>query len=156
MNHQRLAARFSHYVALGGLACCAAFGLARRSGADALPGRYVTKLGAVYDTKTKLIWQQAPAPTTATFSEAEQYCISVSSKTVTWRVPGVKELETLVDETRSNPAIDPTAFPSTPADYFWTSSPVTSFPMSAWSVDFRRGLDNFFDVTSQHYVRCVH
>jgi hypothetical protein len=68
----------------------------------------------------------------------------------------VKELETLIDESRSNPAIDVTSFPNTPAKYFWTSSRVPSFSNFAWTVDFNHGGDNFFDVTSLQLVRCVH
>jgi hypothetical protein len=42
-----------------------------------------------------------------------------------WRLPAVMELSTVVDFTGTNTTttIDPVAFPNTPADLFWGSSP---------------------------------
>jgi hypothetical protein len=127
----------------------------RRSHADAHPGRYVIKPGLVYDTKTKLTWQQAGPSTPYTWAEAKTYCEALNTGGLTWRLPGIKELETLVDESRINPAIDPTAFPDAQGKFFWTASLVTNFTDSAWTVDFNRGGDNFFPTTFPELVRCV-
>jgi Protein of unknown function (DUF1566) len=43
-----------------------------------------------------------------------------------WRVPNVKELSSIVDRTRVNPAFDTTVFPLTPGQnegIYWTSTP---------------------------------
>jgi hypothetical protein len=130
--------------------------LASRGFADAKPGRYVIKTETVYDTKTKLTWQQSPATSPFSHSDAGAYCAGLTVGGLDWRLPSVKELETLVDESRTNPAIDKTAFPDTPGKFFWTSSSVASFPDQAWTVDFNRGGCNFFPVTSMELVRCVH
>jgi hypothetical protein len=135
---------------------CAVAVQERRSHADAYPGRYVIKPGVVTDTKTKLIWQQEAAPSPYTWNEAKTYCSTLTLNGLEWRLPGVKELETLVDESRVNPAIDRTAFPNTTAQFYWTASLVTSFEGNGWTVDFTRGGDNFFPITSTQLVRCVH
>jgi hypothetical protein len=138
------------------LFCGVAAMYAGHSYADAHPGRYVVKPGLVYDTKTKLTWQQDAAPSSYTWSDAKAFCTGVTQNNLMWRLPSLKELETLVDESRVNPAIDHTAFPNTQGKYFWTVSPVTNFTDNAWVVDFNRGGDLFFDVATPNLVRCVH
>jgi Protein of unknown function (DUF1566) len=138
------------------MACCLATLHSGRSLADAHPGRYVVKPGVVFDTKTKLTWQQEIAPSPYAWEDAKTYCDTLPLNGLAWRLPSVKELETLVDESRVNPAIDRTAFPNTPAKFYWTISPVTNFSSNAWVVDFNRGGDLFFDVTSTQLARCVH
>jgi hypothetical protein len=68
----------------------------------------------------------------------------------------VKELQTIVDESRKSPSIDPTAFPSTPSDYFWSSSPLAGSSSYAWYVDFSYGnTSNGVGVSYATNVRCV-
>jgi len=138
------------------LCCLSAVLVSARSRADARPGRYVVRPSTVYDTKTKLTWQQQVAPSPLSYAEAQTYCTTLTLNSLNWRVPSLKELETLVDESRVNPAIDRSAFPDTPGKFFWSSATVTSFPGSGWVVDFNRGGDNFVDVSFTEQVRCVH
>jgi hypothetical protein len=56
-----------------------------------------------------------------------------------WRLPNVKELQTLVDESRTAPGIDVNAFPGTPATWFWASTPYVADPNFAWIVHFSNG-----------------
>jgi hypothetical protein len=67
----------------------------------------------------------------------------------------VAELLTIVDATRSNPAIDPVAFPSTPAQYFWSSSPYVASGGAGWYVYFDYGYSNGAATSSTNRVRCV-
>jgi hypothetical protein len=64
---------------------------------------------------------------------------------------------TIVDEGRFNPAIDPNAFPSTPVDVYWSSSPVFDGLGDVWTVTFDDGTvpDGFLGPTATHRVRCV-
>jgi hypothetical protein len=57
----------------------------------------------------------------------------------TWRMPSVKELESIADLGRYNPAIDPTYFPNTPASDFWSASSDASYWYYAWDVHFGNG-----------------
>ncbi|MBK1641105.1 hypothetical protein CKO12_04295 [Chromatium okenii] len=50
-----------------------------------------------------------------------------------WRLPNLKELQALVNETRIDPAIDTTAFPNTPSAWFWSSSPYSSYWSYVWN-----------------------
>ena len=125
------------------------------SRANAPAGRYTVQNGTVLDTKTNLTWQQAMAPSMQTWSLAQSYCAGLSLSGTGWRAPSIKELETIVDESLTNPAIDPTAFPGTPAAFFWTSSLFAGDPSKAWSVRFTSGSSYFGAGSSMSYVRCV-
>jgi len=56
-----------------------------------------------------------------------------------WRLPNVKELESLVDRTRRYPSIQTTVFTGSESGYFWTSTPYANDASLAWYVDFGIG-----------------
>jgi Protein of unknown function (DUF1566) len=56
-----------------------------------------------------------------------------------WRLPTVKELESIVDFGRSGPAIDLRFFPHTPDSYFWSATPSAGDAGTAWYVSFNHG-----------------
>ena len=53
-----------------------------------------------------------------------------------WRLPSIRELQTLVHYGAQNPAIDPTYFPDTQASIFWSASSYGPNPANAWVVFF--------------------
>jgi len=131
--------------------------------ADAPPDQYrpfVRTDPEVRDAQTGLIWLRAvSAP--VKFADAAAAC---PTGTVTYRLPTMKELQTLVDEqphdeyengTLVRKAIDGNAFPSTPAVPFWSGSAGAGNPGSAWSVDFATGATSLRDKSELHPVRCV-
>ncbi|MCB1193990.1 MAG: DUF1566 domain-containing protein [Leptospiraceae bacterium] len=93
--------------------------------------------------------------TTATWSNALQYCTNLSLASKTWRLPNTNELKSIVDYGKSNPAINETYFPKTQPYYYWTST--TYFPdtSTAWSVLFYD--TNIYNPTKSvgYNVRCV-
>lgn len=57
-----------------------------------------------------------------------------------WRMPTLKELESIVDFSSYSQAIDSTWFPNTLASYyFWSASAAANNPSYAWPVNFRNG-----------------
>lgn len=124
--------------------------------ADAPVGRYIASNGTVLDTETNLLWQQGHQGNAPNWSNAQSYCDGLSLNGLGgWRVPTVKELQTIVDEKQTTPFIDPTAFPMTPAEGFWTSSPWTGSSSMAWFVNFYNGGAGYVDVAAGSRVRCV-
>jgi Protein of unknown function (DUF1566) len=119
--------------------------------------------GTVKDNVTGLIWQQAVATTQAfTWADAITYCQGLTLAGRTWRLPTRIELLSIVDFTRTSPAIDTTAFPGTPGGkYNWTASPwvvsqIATKPQDSWIVNFYEGLaSNAGDRTQAEYARCV-
>ena len=73
-----------------------------------------------------------------------------------WRAPNRRELESLVDIGHCNPAIDATAFPSTPSTYHWTASAYPCSGAYAFSVPFHNGYVSSNNMeTNKFYVRLV-
>ncbi len=94
-------------------------------------------------------------PSTLALPNAESYCSTLNLGGTGWRLPTTRELETIVDPTVSGPAIDPTAFPGTPSDYFWTATPYAPTAGDGWLVDFVDGSVAFVQTTYVSNVRCV-
>jgi hypothetical protein len=136
--------------------------------ANAPAGQYVvtaggTGNGTVYDTKSKLTWQQTVSSTTYSWADAKTYCAGVAASLggTGWRLPTLKELQSLVDYSQSTgPMIDSNAFSSTPSAEFWSASPLAGSPSNPWYVDFNNGHTGFAftslgGVSVTLNVRCV-
>lgn len=72
-----------------------------------------------------------------------------------WRLPTIKELESIVDLGRTSPAIDPVFFPGSVSDYVWSGSANASFPGFAWRVNFNHGYASYYLRSDVHQVRLV-
>lgn len=127
--------------------------------ASAPAGRYTVNGGTVLDNQTKLTWQRTASPTRYSWANAKSACAGagVTLGGNGWRVPTIKELQTLVDYSQPVTAasIDATAFPATASDSFWSSTPVSGSTSMAWDVSFILGNAANEVVTSTLYVRCV-
>jgi hypothetical protein len=122
------------------------------------PARFETVLAhdavddVVRDLATGLTWQRTVEAQMFAWDEAAAHC---AARGAGWRLPSLTELQTIIDDTRTYPAIDGSVFPGTPRVVFWTSSPHAGSPEAAWYVDFFYGATDA-DVGSRLYqVRCV-
>jgi hypothetical protein len=126
-----------------------------QSDADASPRpSYTTSADTVLDAGTNLTWQRAVPAMRYGWQDATQYCAELDLTGGGWRLPSIGELQTLVDET-VNPSIDAAAFPMTPSEYFWSSSPVIDDATRAWTAFFTNGSTYSFAITALKNVRCV-
>ena len=121
------------------------------------PHSYDTQTpGVVVNRVTGLIWQRNLPEKFYTFEEAERQCDNLAlAGHRDWRLPSRIELVSLLDTTRIQPSIDMAAFPSTPIDWFWTSSLAADSPTAAWYVYFYFGYPKTDDMTNSFSVRCV-
>src|SRR4051812_45398658 len=87
-------------VTLMGVAALSVVLVAAPAPASAPAGRYTITGGVVHDSKTGLNWQQAAKQTAYTWANALTYCSgNVAALPGTgWRLPTVKELQTIVDD----------------------------------------------------------
>ena len=111
--------------------------------------------GTVTDNCTGLMWQKETAPGEYTWQEALEYCENLSlARHDDWRLPNVRELQSIVDYGRHRPSIDP-IFGAEPWSSYWSSS--TSFynPAYAWGVGFYSGHMGSDDKTVGLSVRAV-
>ncbi len=116
---------------------------------------YVVEADTVYDSRTTLTWQRAATVNQYSWSSALDYCAALDLANGGWRLPSMKELETLIDFSRSSPAIDAATFPSSSTDHLWTSSLAPGNPSLAWLVDFSSGGTLSQDIGAKVLVRCV-
>ncbi len=73
-----------------------------------------------------------------------------------WRMPTAKELRSIVDMGRRNPAIDDVVFfQNTPSSFFWSGAPLAGDADYAWGVDFNIGQLSFGDRLNGFRVRLV-
>src|SRR5688572_20324091 len=105
-----------------------------------MEGRFVDKGdGTVVDTCTGLQWQQTTGAQTVTWCEALAYCEGLSfAGHDDWRLPNVRELESLVDYGRNAPPLDP-VFTVAGHISSWSSTGLVSNTASAWHVVFAGG-----------------
>jgi hypothetical protein len=116
--------------------------------------------GTVTDNVTGLMWQQVVAATKYAWADAVAYCPTLTlAGHSDWRLPSVIELLSIVDLGQSDSplvhTINPTYFPSTPSDDFWSASLLAGSSSNAWHVSFDDGSTNNDHVYYTNDVRCV-
>lgn len=124
---------------------------------DLQVARYVARDGMVEDREHGLLWQGSAPRDLFTWADALRHCgaLGLAGGRGAFRLPSVKELQTLVDETMTDPAMDRAAFSGEPSEFFWSSTPCAHSPGSAWGVNFAVGFTNNFPVADTFRVRCV-
>lgn len=114
-----------------------------------------TAAGTVTDNITGLVWQKQDDAVGRAWENAISYCEGLSLGGFTdWRLPNVKELNALVDDSRTTPSIDP-LFTGTQSSNYWSSSTYAGNTTGAWLVSFGVGSTGSYSKTSTGYVRCV-
>ena len=109
----------------------------------------------VTDQGTGMVWQMDDDNVTRTWQGALDYCNGLTiGGSSDWRLPDIKELSSIVDETRYWPAVAP-VFSSTKAAYYWSASSYASNPDNAWVVSFYDGYVYYLSKADSYYVRCV-
>lgn len=108
----------------------------------------------VFDTSTMLIWEDSSG-TTADVKDAFEYCKTLTiGNYYDWRVPSYNELYSIVDLTKSRPALNG-IFEEWTLGYYWTSS--LNIYNTPWAIDFTTGANHSnISPVSQNKVRCVH
>ena len=110
----------------------------------------------VDDPTTSLVWEISDIESTVTWQEALDYCNNFPINYISaWRLPNIKQLESIVDETTFNLAIDP-LFTDAKSTYYWSSTTYAGNPRLAWAVDFSDGDVIAQDKMNRFHVRCVY
>lgn len=112
--------------------------------------------GTVTDRETGLTWQQREA------SGAMDWLAALrTAETMTlggyrdWRLPNVKELQSLGDVRISGPSVPVARFPDVKSDRYWSSTTQNNRATNAWWVEFGVGTVSQAPKTSAYWVRAV-
>ncbi|MBI5185203.1 MAG: DUF1566 domain-containing protein [Nitrospinae bacterium] len=109
----------------------------------------------VTDNNTGLAWQKTEGGAMA-WESAISYCKTLSLAGQSgWRLPNKRELMSIVNYGKNNPAIDTASFPNANSSLYWSSTTTAGGASSAWYVDFYLGGVSYNDKSHDSYVRCV-
>lgn len=112
----------------------------------------------VVDSATGLMWQddRRASSVKKSWEDAKRYCQNLSHAGYSdWYLPSIKELETLADTSKNDPAIKK-GFVNVVSSYYWSSSSDVSDSKDAWNVYFEDGDSYYYDrKASDFYVRCA-
>ena len=119
--------------------------------------RYDVASGAARDVRTGVVWQVAPVATTKLLADAKLACQSLTLGGVGgWRLPTVRELVSLIDESREVVPLLPPLFQPGPAARFWSSTARAKDPAATYVVDFETANVQAEDSAAAALsVRCV-
>lgn len=131
------------------------------------PGLIVIQNGTVKDEATGLMWKQCAeglggigcarggADTLSWKSALGRGRSSRFAGYSDWRLPDREELLSLIQRRCQGMDIDGVAFPNTPPGWFWSSTPATYYPGSAWRVHFGNGNIDYGIKSDSAFVRLV-
>ena len=115
----------------------------------------------VVDATTHLVWQDDYSDNggnikSANWIDAINYCEDlVLGGYSDWRLPNRKEMFSIADRSRYNPAIDNTIFVNTASERYWSSTTLKSTNTYAWLVYYNYGGSDYYTKNTNYYVRCV-
>jgi hypothetical protein len=112
--------------------------------------------GTVTDNFTGLVWQKVKPTSTYTWEEALAYANDLSLANFTdWRLPNIKELQSLNDESLFKPSFNKTLFTSISSGNFWSSTTLIQSTGKAWDINVDYGIVSYNDKTLKENVLCV-
>lgn len=98
------------------------------------------KNGTTTDQLTGLIWQQVPTDSMTW----EQALIAAEALTLggssLWRMPNIKELQSVSEPTIYNPSINKTYFSGISTSQYWSSTSLSNQSTKAWYLDTQYGI----------------
>lgn len=121
--------------------------------------RYTVSTGVVSDNYTGLHWEMPAPKTDDDLPTARKRCLDlVLGNHSDWRLPTIKELQTLVDTSRIDPVFDTSLFTDLTGDgaeMFWSSSTDLVGGGSTWLIQSSNGVPPADTEDQAHRARCV-
>jgi len=110
----------------------------------------------VTDSNTGLQWQDDAIGTMMSWAAAIDHCEDLNLDLQNdWRLPNIKELISIMDDTKINPSMEGAVFANTASDIYWSSTTFAYYSNYAWHVYFYNGFQDYYKKSDGGYVRCV-
>jgi hypothetical protein len=112
--------------------------------------------GTVTDNFTELSWQKVKSSSTYTWEEALVYANDLSLANFSdWRLPNIKELQSLNDESLFKPSFNKTFFTGIISGNFWSVTTLIQSTGKAWDINVDYGIVSYNDKTLKENIICV-
>lgn len=112
--------------------------------------------GTIMDNHTGLMWQKADAGSALNWDDALKYAEALTLAGYSdWRLPNIKELQSINDESLTSPSLDRTVFGGALPGEYWSSTTQVNNAASVWTVDFTYGIASYRGKTEAVRVRAV-
>ncbi len=126
-----------------------------RAGDAVTPPDFTKTSNIVTDNNTGLQWQDDATGSPMDWQAAIDHCEALSLDGFSdWRLPNLKELTSIVDDSISSPAIEST-FQNTASSHYWSSTTFVVDVSRAWRVNFNSGPQVSNTKSNGNFVRCV-
>ncbi len=123
----------------------------------AIPNQYTDNgNNTITDHLTDLTWQKAPFSDSLSWEQSLTYADTLTTAGFNdWRLPNIKELQSLNDEMRINPSINSTYFNVTNVNKYWSSTTLPNQTAKAWYLNTQFGITTYDNKTVKHNLICV-
>jgi hypothetical protein len=112
--------------------------------------------GTIKDNLTGLTWQQTPNSDTLSWENALTYAEGLTLGSFSdWRLPNIKELESINDEKLVNPSVSTSYFPAIGSKRYWSSTSLPNQTTRAWYLFTQFGITTYDVKTARLAVLCV-
>jgi Protein of unknown function (DUF1566) len=112
--------------------------------------------GTVKDNLTGLTWQKVPSTSTLTWEQALVYAEGLTlGGQSDWRLPNIKELQSINDERIVNPSVSTTYFSTIGTKNYWSSTTLPNQTTRAWYMSTQFGITTYDLKTSALNVIAV-
>jgi Protein of unknown function (DUF1566)/Secretion system C-terminal sorting domain len=112
--------------------------------------------GTIKDNLTGLTWQQVPNSDTLTWENALIYAEGLTLGGFSdWRLPNIKELQSINDERIINPSVSTTYFSTIGVKKYWSSTSLPNQTTRAWYLSTQFGITTYELKTVRQSLICV-
>ncbi len=112
--------------------------------------------GVIRDEITGLSWLKSPLADSMDWETALQSVEALKEGGMDdWRLPNIKELQTVTDFSRSNPSIFPSFLIKVGTTDYWSSTTLPNQKLQAWLLNSRFGIVTYEPKTNKNMVLCV-
>ena len=112
--------------------------------------------GTITDNVTNLLWQKIHSTDSLSWEQSLTYADTATIGGYTdWRLPNIKELQSINDENLINPSVNNAFFSNVGVNKFWSSTSLPNQTTKAWYLSTQFGITTYDAKTIKHYIYCV-
>ena len=110
----------------------------------------------VIDNHNKIVWQDSKDVLISpkTFIQSQEYCMSLDTLNLKWRLPTMIELSSIIQDSSTNSYTQKT-FKHTKGAFYLSSDIFSGDTSSLWGVHFKVGFKIWMKKNRKSYSRCV-